>query len=117
MGPVLYMMILCGAADMPCPPLIYAKEAEASSFAYERRSCIKKIKLVHAHFPNYVGYCVRRDGKEVINELGEVTDLKAAASRWEPLSEQLRAIDARVRESQDHSPPSSAPRRESSPAP
>jgi len=96
MGAPLYMMILCGAANMPCPPLIYADDEAASSFAYERAYCVEKIKLVHAKIPHYVGYCVRSDGKEVINELGEVTDLKAAARRWVPLWVHSRANGARA---------------------
>lgn len=77
------MMVLCAAANLPCPPLIH--ENDPAAFGYERTSCVGKIKLIHAKLPNYVGYCVRRDGKEVINKLGEITDREAASLRWVPL--------------------------------
>lgn len=92
----LYMMVLCGGAALPCPLLIYENAPDV--FVHERTYCIEKIKQEHSAHPNYVGYCVRKDGNEVINEVGEITDLATASNRW---------VSQRARSSSDAAKPPS----------
>jgi len=79
----LYVLILCASSARPCP---VEGQREPQSYRLERAQCIGAMHAYISEYQNYAGYCIKRDGSEVIDEAGAVTDLRGAASRAKSLA-------------------------------